>query len=64
MNTEFLNLLKSPEEGQDGKEKNRKDEQLELQYINTWKCHNETPCLAVLHKQNVFFQKLKKRKMK
>jgi hypothetical protein len=26
-------------------------------YIYTWKCHNETPCIAILKKQNFIFLK-------
>jgi hypothetical protein len=26
-----------------------------MQYIYTWKCHNETPCIAILNKQSFFF---------
>jgi hypothetical protein len=37
--------------------------QLWLQYIYTCKCHNGTPCIAILNK-NVFFSKNKDRKVK
>jgi hypothetical protein len=26
-----------------------------LQYIYAWKCHKETPCVAILKKQNCHF---------
>jgi hypothetical protein len=26
-------------------------------YIHTWKCHNETPCVAILNKQKCLFFK-------
>jgi hypothetical protein len=31
--------------------------QCELKYIHTWKCHKETPCVAMLNKQkyHLFF---------
>jgi hypothetical protein len=36
-----------------------------LQYIYTWKCHNETPCKAILNKQKCnFFYKNREREGK
>jgi hypothetical protein len=36
--------------------------QFRLLYIYTWKCQNETPCLAILNKQKIsFFSKTKNR---
>jgi hypothetical protein len=31
--------------------------QFGLQYIYTWKCHKETPCVAILNKQKCHFSK-------
>jgi hypothetical protein len=53
MNIEYLNLLKSPQERRKIKGMN----QFRLQYIYTWKCHNETPCTS-------FFSKTENRKVK
>jgi hypothetical protein len=66
MNSEYLNLLKSPLEGT--KAKRRKtggDVPIQL-YIHTciyvctnvysWKCHNETPCIGNLKKQKPYFK--------
>jgi hypothetical protein len=44
------------------KEKNRGDKLICIIIHNTWKCHNETPCITILYKQNVFFQKQRIRK--
>jgi hypothetical protein len=30
----------------------------------TWKCHNETPCVAILNKQKCHFSKMKEKKVK
>jgi hypothetical protein len=57
MNTDFLNLLKSPKKGIKGKR--RKIEamnQFGLQYIYTWKCHNETPHVANRKQKCLFFK--------
>jgi hypothetical protein len=40
MNIEFLNILKSPHEGD-------KVERRQIEEMNIWKCHNETPCVAI-----------------
>jgi hypothetical protein len=29
--------------------------QFSLQFIYTWKCHKETPCVAILNKKKSFF---------
>jgi hypothetical protein len=29
--------------------------QLRLQYMYTWKCHKETPCVSILNKNVIFF---------
>jgi hypothetical protein len=29
--------------------------QLGLQYMHTWKCYKETPCIAILNKQKYLF---------
>jgi hypothetical protein len=79
MNTEFLNLLKSPQEGDYGrKEKNRGDEPIQIIIIYiyniyyiytiyniyyTGKCHNETPCIVILNKQKCHFVFYKKQRM-
>jgi hypothetical protein len=31
--------------------------QFRIQYIYTWKCHNGTPCIAILNKQKSLFFK-------
>jgi hypothetical protein len=31
--------------------------QLKFYCIYTWKCHNETPCIAILKNKNAFFKK-------
>jgi hypothetical protein len=33
--------------------------QFGLYYIDSWKCHNETPCIAILNKQKYLFSKMK-----
>jgi hypothetical protein len=38
--------------------------QFGLQYIYTWKCHNETPCIAILNKQKCLFSKAEDKKVK
>jgi hypothetical protein len=51
MNIEFLNLLKPPQEGYQGrKEKNRGDEPIQvIIYMET------SPCVAILNKQNSIY---------
>jgi hypothetical protein len=38
--------------------------QFGLQYICTWKCHNETPCVVILNKQKCLFSKTENREVK
>jgi hypothetical protein len=38
--------------------------QFGLKYIYPWKCHNETPCIAILYKRKYLFSKTENRKVK
>jgi hypothetical protein len=37
--------------------------QFRIQYIYTWKCHNETPYIVILNKQKCLFSKMKEGKI-
>jgi hypothetical protein len=37
--------------------------QFRIENIHTWKCNNETPCIAILNKQKCLFSKKKDRKV-
>jgi hypothetical protein len=56
MNIEFLNLLKYHKKGTSiERRKIEGMNQFKLKYIHTLKCHNETPCIAILNKQKFHF---------
>jgi hypothetical protein len=56
MNVEFFNLLKPPKK-RTKVERSKIEEmnQFVFYFIYIWKCHKETPCVAILNKQNVIF---------
>jgi hypothetical protein len=64
MNIQFFKSVEIIRRGLSRKEKIRGDEPVWDIIIYTWKCHNETPCIAILYKQKCLFSKTEDGKVK